>query len=102
MEGIRIMGSTRRAFTTEYKANAVALVVEDHRSIAEVARSLGIGETSLGYWVKKAKNEPDAGDRRPGETEREKLERLERENKELRLEVEFLKKAAAWFARNQR
>jgi hypothetical protein len=52
--------------------------------------------------VKKARNEPDAKDRQLGETERARLERLERENKELRLEVEFLTTAAAWFARNQR
>lgn len=47
------MGSTRRHFTAEYKANAVALVLDDGRSIAEAARNIGVLEMTLGKWVKK-------------------------------------------------
>ena len=49
------MGSTRRRFTEEYKAQAVGFVVNDHRPIAEVARNIGVHEMTLGKWVKKAR-----------------------------------------------
>ncbi|WP_372496585.1 transposase [Kibdelosporangium philippinense] len=49
------MGSTRRRFTEEYKAQAVALVIDDHRPIAEVARNIGVHAITLGSWVKKAR-----------------------------------------------
>jgi transposase len=48
------MGSTRRRFTEEYKAQAVAFVIDDHRPVAEVARNIGVHEMTLGKWVKKA------------------------------------------------
>ena len=48
------MGSTRRHFTDEYKASAVALVLQDRKSIAETARNIGVHEMTLGKWVKKA------------------------------------------------
>lgn len=97
------MGSTRRSFTDEYKANAVSLVLDDGRAIAEVARSIGVHEMTLGKWVKKArddKNEPK--DRRLNEDERAELERLREENKRLRMEAEFAKKVATWFAKDPR
>ena len=49
------MGSTRRRFTEEYKAQAVGFVINDHRPIAEVARNIGVHAMTLGNWVKKAK-----------------------------------------------
>ena len=45
------MGSTRRAFTEEYKEQAVAFVLDDQRPIAEVARNIGVHEMTLGKWV---------------------------------------------------
>ena len=50
------MGSTRRSFTEEYKAKAVTFVMDDHRSIAEVARNIDVHEMTLGKWVKKARD----------------------------------------------
>src|SRR5664280_740244 len=50
------MGSTRRSFTEEYKAKAVTFVMDDHRSIAEVARNIGVHEMTLGKWVKKTRD----------------------------------------------
>ena len=44
------MGSTRRAFTEEYKASAVEFVINDGRSVADVARSIGVHEMTLGKW----------------------------------------------------
>ena len=46
---------TRRSFSPEFKRDAVALVLDEGRTIADVARSLGIGETNLGNWVRQAR-----------------------------------------------
>lgn len=96
------MGSTRRAFTDEYKANAVSLVINDGRAIAEVARSIGVHEMTLGKWVKKARDEGKVPDRPLNEDERAELERLREEIKHARMEAEFAKKVATWFAKDQR
>lgn len=99
------MGSTRRSFTTEYKKNAVALVLHEGRSIAETARNIGVHEMTLGKWVKQAR---DNGDNPPDknaqltESEREELTRLRKENLDLRMQAEFAKKVATWFAKDQR
>ena len=96
------MGSTRRAFTEEYKASAVEFVINDGRSIADVARSIGVHEMTLGKWVKKARDAQDGEPVRPlNEDERAELERLRSENRRLKMEAEFAKKVAAWFAKDQ-
>jgi transposase len=90
----------RRTYTKEFKAETVRLVVEGGRSIPEVARDLDLTESALRLWVHQA--EVDAGRGKPGELttmEREELQRLRREVKTLRLEREILKKAAAFFAK---
>jgi transposase len=90
----------RRTYTREFKAETVRLVVEGGRSIPEVARDLELTESALRLWVHQA--EVDAGRGKPGElttAEREELQRLRREVKTLRLEREILKKAAAFFAK---
>lgn len=96
------MGSTRRSFTDEYRANAVELVLGSDRTIAEVARSIGVHEMTLGKWVKKAKDEGKEPAGALNEDERAELERLREENKRLRMEAEFAKKVATWFAKDQR
>ena len=90
----------RRAFTREFKAETVRLVVAGGRSIPEVARDLDLTESALRAWVRQA--EVDAGRGKPGALtteEREELGRLRREVKTLRLEREILKEAAAFFAK---
>jgi transposase-like protein len=84
METERPPGRSRRRFTKEFKADAVALVLDGGRPIAHVARDLGIGATSLGNWVRQAR--VDRGDQ-PGLTteERSELVRLRRENSKLRM-----------------
>ena len=78
------------------------MVVETSRSIAEVARELGVNGTTLGYWVK-VYRESHAGDEPGlGISERARLRELERRNRELEMENAFLKKAAAYFAREPR
>src|ERR1017187_8547186 len=55
------MGSTRRAFTPEYKEQSVAFVIDGGRPVAEVARHIGVHEMTLGKWVKVARDAAEAG-----------------------------------------
>ena len=90
----------RRAFTTEFKAEAVRLVRDSGKSVPTVAGELDLTETALRSWVRQA--EVDAGRGAPGaltSEEREELGRLRRETRTLRMEREILKKAAAFFAK---
>lgn len=90
--------ATRRKFTSEYKAEAVALVVDSDRSVAEVAASLGIHENTLGNWVGKAKERGDVAEQPLTLSERAELEELRKDTAQLQMDNAFLKKAAAWFA----
>ena len=105
------MGSTRRRFTEEYKDQAVAFVIEGNRSVADVARNIGVHEMTLGKWVKKAKDaraEQVPADAPLNESERMELIRLRGDFKdqlatiaELQMQVEFAKKVATWFAKGK-
>ena len=90
----------RRAFTREFKAQAVRIVRESGKSVPTVARELDLTETALRSWVRQA--EIDAGPGTAGAlttTEREELGHLRRENRTLRMERDILKKATAFFAK---
>lgn len=93
--------ATRRQFTQEYKDNAVSLVLDSGRSIAEVARTIDVHEMTLGKWVKRARDDGRSRDEEVSESEREELERLRKEVPRLRMEAEFAKKVATWFAKEQ-
>lgn len=93
---------TRRKFSGEYKQRAVALVLKQGQSVAQVARDLGIFESSLANWVRQAK--VDQGKGPPGALTSEELAELRQLRKEvkiLREEREILKKAAAFFAKEK-
>ena len=90
----------RRAFTAEQKEEAVRLVQTSGRSVYQVARDLDLTETALRRWVQQA--EIDAGRGETGALTTEQLGELRdlrRENKRLRMERDFLKKATAFFAK---
>ena len=89
----------RRKYTEAYKAEAVELVINSGRPIAEIARDLGINEGTLGNWVNKAKRSGQVKEKPLGGSERTELEELRKENQRLKMERDFLKKAAAWFAK---
>lgn len=93
--------TTRRRFTQEYQDQAVSLVLHSGRTIREVAKSIGVHEITLGKWVGKAKEGETGPDKELSETERAELERLRKENATLRMERDFAKKVAAWFAKQQ-
>lgn len=77
------------------------MVLDDPRPIAEVARELGINEGTLGNWVATFRKANPQEEEPLMLSERARLRELERENRELRMQTEFLKKAAAFFASHQ-
>jgi transposase len=93
-----VMGSTRRKFTPEYRAETVEFVVSSGRPIAEIARNLGIVEGTLGNWVARAREKGDVNEKPLDSSERAELERVKKELQQVKMERDFLKKAAAWFA----
>ena len=96
------MSERRRKFTAEFKDEAVKMVIETSRPIAEVAREIHVNEGTLGNWVNTYRS-AHIGDEPPLTiSERARLRELERENRELRMKSEFLGKAAAFFAQEYR
>ncbi len=96
------MTERRRSFTPEFKDEAVKLVIEASRPVAEVARQIGVNEGTLGSWVNRYRAE-HADDEPPlSVSERARLRELEKEVRELRMKAEFLGKAAAFFAQEYR
>ncbi len=93
------MGQARKKYTQEYKDEAVELVISSGRPIAEIARNLGINEGTLANWVNTAKKSGKLKEKPLDTEERARLKELEEENRRLRMERDFLKKAAAWFAK---
>ena len=91
-------------YSPEFRGQAVKMVVEStpSRTVASVARELDVNETTLGCWVtayrKKMAGQPLPATMPDGE----RLRELERRNRELEMENAFLKKAAAYFAREHR
>jgi len=96
------MPERRRSFTPEFKDEAVKLVIEASRPVAEVARQIGVNEGTLGSWVNRYRAE-HANDEPPlSVSERARLRELEKEVRELRMKAELLGKAAAFFAQECR
>jgi transposase len=93
------MGSKRTAFTATFKDEAVKMVLERSRPIAEVARELSINAGTLGNWVDKYRDAHPVEEEPLSVSERIRLKELEAEVRELRMKNEFLGKAAAFFAR---
>jgi len=84
-----------RKFDDDFKAGAVRIVEETRKPIAQVARDLGVYEGTLGNWVAKARRAREGGDAALSEDERAELARLRRENTELRMQRDVLKRSVA-------
>jgi transposase len=89
------MTRSYRKFDEDFKQGAVRLVFETGRPIAQVARELGVNEGTLGNWVVKARRDRDGGNAALTEDERAELARLRRENSELRMQRDVLKRSVA-------
>lgn len=90
----------RRSFSAEFKSDAVRLCQVGDRSIAQVAADLDLTETALREWVKRAEETPAAMTSEAlSEVEREELRELRKRVKRLEMEREILKKATAFFAK---
>jgi len=95
-------GSGRRKYDKQFKEEAVRLITDGGRQVAEVARSLGIHENLLYAWKRKYQEDPSGsfpgkGHMKPQE---EELRRLQRENANLKEDREILKKALAIFSKH--
>ena len=93
---------SRRAFTDEFKQGAVALVLDEGKTIAQVARDLDLTASGLGAWVERARADRSDGKTGLTSAEREELARLRKENRALRMERDLLKKATAFFAKESK
>jgi transposase len=97
-----VLPRAKKNYSPEFREEAVKMVIETSRPIAQVARELGIVEGTLGNWVNTYRRE-HAGEEPPlSLNERARLRELERETRELKMENDFLKKAAAYFAKDHR
>jgi transposase len=90
----------RRKFTDEFKTETVKLIRESGRTVGSVARELDLTETAVRSWVKQAEASGSADTLSPDE--RAELRRLRKENQELRMEKEILRKATVFFAKENR
>jgi transposase len=90
----------KRVYSKEFKDQAVEMALQPEASKAGVARSLGITPTTLSGWISNYKKAQGILDPPKIEDEKSELVRLRRENRRLAMEIEILKKAAAYFAKD--
>jgi transposase len=93
------MGEARRKFDREFREGAVGIVRETGRPIAQVARELGVNAGTLANWVAQDRRARD-GEGRLSEDERAELARLRRENAELAMERDVLKRSVALWVKD--
>jgi transposase len=92
----------KRSFTDEYKAGAVRLVLDEGKTVAEVARDLDLTASTLATWVKHARADRTKGKTGLTTEERAELTQLRKQVRELQMERDILKKAAAFFAKESK
>lgn len=91
---------TRRNFSDDFKAGAVAMVLKEGKTVAQVSKDLDLIPSAVGQWVEQARANAGKSTRGTLTTEeKEELAKLRKEVRELRLEREILKKATVFFAK---
>lgn len=93
---------TRRSFTPEFRAGAVRLVIDEHQTVAQVARDLDRTASALSLWVKQARADRSGGTSGLTSEEREELRELRRRVRVLEEERTILKKGLAFFAKESK
>ncbi len=99
---IRSMTASRRRFSQEFKDELCQEVISTSKTIKEVAVAYGVGPETLRNWLIKYREAHGGTESELTLSERARLKELERENQDLRAETAFLKRASAYFAREQR
>jgi transposase len=94
------MGETRRKFDADFKEGAVRLVRETGKPVAQLAKDLGINEGTLGNWVNTDTRRRSDGNGALSEDERTELARLRKENAELAMERDVLKRSVALWVKD--
>lgn len=92
----------RRSFTPEFKAEIVELCQRGDRSVGQVAKDFDLTETAVRQWLSQAGRDAGTGDGGLTSSEKEELAQLRRENRRLREDVDILKRATAFFAKETR
>lgn len=93
------MARTKRSFTAEFRENVIKLVIDGGLMASAVARDHDLSPSLVAGWVRQRRI--DSGDnprQQPTSSERDELARLRRQNRDLEMELSFLKKTAAYFA----
>ena len=91
----------RRSFTDDFKAEAVRLVLDEGKAVNRVAKDLDLTASALRVWVERARADRTHGKTGLTSEERAELARMRKENRTLKMERDILKKAAAFFAKDQ-
>ena len=96
--------STRRSFDAEFKLQIIRMIREDGLSVTRVCREQGLVDSAVRRWLVQydAEQAGGAGIGKPLTPEQQRIRQLEAENRELRLDNDFLKKASAFFARERK
>jgi transposase len=102
MEQTKKQKRARRQFTDEFKAGAVRLVLDEGKTVTQVAGDLDLTVSALRTWVERARADRTHGKTGLTTAEREELARLRRENRELKMERDILKKCTAFFAKESK
>jgi transposase len=95
------MERQRRVFDTRFKLEVVRMIKDQGLSVRNVSETMGIGPTAIRRWVKQydAEQNGQPGIGKPLTAEQQRIRQLEQENRQLKGDVEILKKASAFFAR---
>lgn len=93
--------SKQRRYSAEFKRSAIALVAEQNYSVDKAAESLGVSKVTLKYWVNEHRRKHGPLNAAEETDLQKQVKELQRENERLKLERDILKKAAAYFAREQ-
>ena len=96
------MAGKYQKYSPEFREEAARMVIDTDRTIAGVGRDIGVSETTLGNWVRAYREEHAQDEPALELSERARLRELERRTRDLEMENVFLKKAAAYFAREHR
>jgi transposase len=91
-----------KTYSPEFREEAARMVIETSRATADVARELGVNDTTLGNWVRDLRKKHAESEPPLQVSERARLREQEREIRELKAKIAFLEKAAAYFAAERR